>query len=268
MVEFQNDEFDSGNRDAWNESAKFHRNLPSWQKLLEDVSKPEFSCFDATIRNLLETVGVAKKDVIQIGCNNGRECISLMGMGANSVVGVDQSVEFLDQARELSLRSVHETNFVEADVYNLPPELIGTFDVAVITIGVLNWMPDLARFFKCVCSVLRDGGVLVIYETHPFLDMFDPESKDPFKLANSYFRVAPFILENPIVYESEIDEKCKTSYWFMHNISEIISSILGSGMNISHFNEYPHTNREELYDCYENQSAQLPMCFTLSANKC
>jgi len=150
MVKNKNVDFVSGNRDAWNESAKFHRNLPSWQKLLDAISKPEFSCFDATITNLLETVGVAKKDITQIGCNNGRECISLMGMGAKSVVGVDQSTEFLDQARELGERSVHETKFVEADVYNLPPELTGRFDMAVITIGVLNWMPDLARFFKCV----------------------------------------------------------------------------------------------------------------------
>jgi len=36
---------------------------------------------------------------------------------------------------------------------------------------------------------------------------------------------------------------------------------------ISHFKEYPHSNREELYDRYEQQSAQLPMCFTWVAVK-
>jgi SAM-dependent methyltransferase len=267
MPDFQNAKFVSSNRDAWNESANFHRNSPSWQILLDAISKPDFSCFDTTITNLLESVGIADKDIVQIGCNNGRECISLLGMGANSVVGVDQSTEFLVQARELGARSLHKTEFVEADVYNLPSTLIGQFDRAIITIGVLNWMPDLAHFFTCVSSTLRDGGILVIYETHPFLDMFDPEAGDPFKLTNSYFRAEPLIFESPIVYESEVDEKCQPSYWFMHSMSEIISGILGSGMRVSHFREYPHTNREELYDCYQNQPAQLPMCFTLSAIK-
>jgi len=267
MPNFQSNEFVLSNRDAWNESAKFHRNSPTWQSLLEAINSPEFSCFDTTITNLLETVGVVGKDIIQIGCNNGRECISLMGMGARSVVGVDQSTEFLNQAKELGDRTVHQTKFVEADVYNLPSELIGSFDMSIITIGVLNWMPDLARFFDSVGKTLKSGGVLIIYETHPFLDMFDPEASDPFKLANSYFRVAPFIIESPIVYEAEIDGKCKPSYWFAHNISEIISAVVGCSLRVSHFKEYPHSNREELYDCYQNQFAQLPMCFTLCASK-
>ena len=38
-------------------------------------------------------------------------------------------------------------------------------------------------------------------------------------------------------------------------------------LQIEHLQEYPHSNREELYDQYEHQSAQLPLCFTLTAIK-
>jgi len=38
-------------------------------------------------------------------------------------------------------------------------------------------------------------------------------------------------------------------------------------LQISHFKEYPHSNREELYDRYQQQAAQLPLCFTLMAVK-
>ncbi len=39
------------------------------------------------------------------------------------------------------------------------------------------------------------------------------------------------------------------------------------GLQIAHLQEYPHSNREELYDQYEHQAAQLPLCFTLTATK-
>ncbi|WP_367153206.1 methyltransferase domain-containing protein, partial [Leisingera sp. F5] len=59
-------------------------------------------------------------------------------------------------------------------MYSLPSGIRRDFDFAVITIGVLNWMPDLGRFFQSVAGLLRPGGRLVIYETHPVLEMFEP----------------------------------------------------------------------------------------------
>ena len=40
-------------------------------------------------------------------------------------------------------------------------------------------MPDLVIFFAVVTKLLRPGGRLVIYETHPVLEMFDPECPTP-----------------------------------------------------------------------------------------
>ena len=41
---------------------------------------------------------------VQIGCNNGRELLSLPSLGAIPVLGIDQSAAFLDQARRLASR--------------------------------------------------------------------------------------------------------------------------------------------------------------------
>jgi ubiquinone/menaquinone biosynthesis C-methylase UbiE len=135
---------------------------------------------------LLTQTGVDGKDVVQLGCNNGRESLSLFALGARSVVGVDQSGAFLEQARELASRSPHAPQFIEADTHHLPAQLQERFDLALITIGVLNWMPDIGEFFRHVARTLKPGGALVVYETHPFLEMFDPEAVDPFRLASSY----------------------------------------------------------------------------------
>ncbi|MBC8995379.1 MULTISPECIES: class I SAM-dependent methyltransferase [unclassified Pseudomonas] len=255
------------NRQAWNDSARHHQDSPDWQALLSDVAQADFSCLDDTLRGLLEEVGVDGKDVIQLGCNNGRESLSLFALGARSVVGVDQSSAFLDQARELNSRSAHNAEFIESDIHHLPALLHNRFDVALITIGVLNWMPDIGEFFRHVASTLKPGGKLVIYETHPFLEMVDPDAEDPYRLASSYFRAEPFVQEEPIVYVGKVEQQAAKSYWFVHNLGAIFSGAIGAGLNIAHFKEYAHSNREELYDRYLNREAQLPMCFTLVATK-
>jgi SAM-dependent methyltransferase len=257
----------ASNREAWNDSARHHRDNPEWPALLSAVEHNDFSCLDTTLHMLLEQVGVAGKDLVQVGCNNGRESLSLFALGARSVVGIDQSAAFLDQARELGARSPHPAQFIEADIHHLPSDLHNRFDVALVTIGVLNWMPDIGEFFRHVARILKTGGALVIYETHPFLEMFDPEASDPDRLDSSYFRSEPFVQTQPIVYAGKVEQQSAASYWFIHTLGDIFTGALDAGLAISHFKEYPHSNREELYDRYEQQSAQLPMCFTWVAVK-
>lgn len=257
----------ASNRDAWNDSARHHKDNPDWQVLLSAVAHGDFSCLDDTLTGVLTEVGVDGKEVVQLGCNNGRESLSLYALGARHVVGIDQSAAFLDQARELASRSPHGPQFIESDIHHLPLELQGRFDVALITIGVLSWMPDIGEFLRHVAQTLKPGGALVVYETHPFLEMFDPESADPYALASSYFRREPFVQTEPIVYEGKVEQPAAPSYWFVHTLGDIFTSALAAGLDIRHFKEYPHSNREELYDRYQQRDAQLPMCFTLVAQK-
>jgi SAM-dependent methyltransferase len=257
----------ASNREAWNASAAHHKTTDTWKRLLTSAHRGDFSCLDATITQLLLGIGVADKSVIQLGCNNGRECLSVAGLGARKVVGVDQSAEFLAQARELSEASPHQPEFIEANIYALPAALCTEFDVALITIGVLNWMPDLKAFFSAVATTLRTGGTLAIYETHPILEMFLPESSDPYRPAESYFRAEPFVDDRTIVYEGNAPTNGSTNYWFVHRLSDIFTAVLEAGLQIVHFREYEHCNREETYSVYEGQSAQLPMCYTLAAQK-
>ncbi|WP_176506924.1 MULTISPECIES: class I SAM-dependent methyltransferase [Pseudomonas] len=257
----------ASNRDAWNASADFHRQSASWPPLIDAVAHKDFSCLDSTLTDQLEQVGITAKAVIQLGCNNGREAISLFALGASEVVGVDQSSEFLKQAHELAERSPYSPVFIESDIHELPANLDQRFDVALITIGVLNWMPNLALFFSHVARTLRPGGTLVIYETHPFLEMLDPEASDPWRISTSYFLTEPLVETGAIVYEGKGEPNELQSYWHLHPLSEVLMSVAGAGLSLRAFDEYPHSNREEVYDVYEQGAAQIPMCYTLVAEK-
>ncbi|MFJ4371615.1 class I SAM-dependent methyltransferase [Pseudomonas japonica] len=255
------------NRTAWNASADRHRESPAWSRLVAEVVSARFSCLDATLTDLLNQVGLTAKSVIQLGCNNGREVLSLYALGAGEVVGVDQSSAFIQQARELACQSPHDPVFVEADIHELPQTLDGRFDIALITIGVLNWMPDLGRFFEHVARTLKPGGTLVVYETHPFLEMLDPESDDPWRINAAYFQSEPIVETSEIVYEGKGADNGHPSYWHIHSLGDVLTGIADAGLRLRLFTEHPHSNREDIYDVYEDGAHKIPMCFTLVAEK-
>lgn len=257
----------ASNKAAWDLSAPLHRQTARWQELLADVSRPDFSTFDPTITQCLLAAGVEGKRVIQLGCNNGRETLSLFALGAADAVGVDQSAAFLEQAAELATRSPHQPVFVEADIHHLPAHLQAAFDLALITIGVLNWMPDLKAFFASVAATLRPGGRLVIYETHPFLEMFDPAATDPLTPSVSYFRRAPIVEDRAIVYTGEAPEAPAVGYWHVHTLGAVLRGLIAAGLQLDDLREFAHSNREEIYDRYEGREAQLPLCYTLTAHR-
>jgi len=254
----------AANRTSWNASAAHHQESATWRNLTNGFATSGFSTFDPTITALLNSLDLQGKSVVQVGCNNGREVLSLATFGAVNCLGIDQSDAFLDQARELAGISGSNAQFLCANIYALP-ENLPQFDVALITIGVLNWMPDLPAFFTAVAGLIRSGGTLLIYETHPFLEMYDPQGDTPFIPAESYFRTDPYIDDEVITYDGGAPESGATSYWFTHKMADILNACIGAGLAISKLQEYPHSNREVDYDKYENHEPQIPMCFSLKA---
>jgi len=255
------------NRAAWNASATQHRESPEWRRLVEGFAVSGFSTLDATLTAHLQGLPVAGRSAVQVGCNNGRELLSLGALGAHGLLGIDQSEAFLAQAAELSGVVHRDAAFVCADVYALPPNVPRDFELALVTIGVLNWMPDLPGFFEAVAALLAPGGTLVVSETHPMLEMFEPGSADPLELRESYFRNRPQVSEEAIVYDGTEAPIAGTSYWFPHTVGDVLNATIAAGLAIERFTEYPHSNREVDYAVYEGREAQLPMCYLLRAGK-
>lgn len=83
----KNSEFVSDNKAAWNASAAYHEATLDIQDCIGKLRSNKHGFFDA--------IGLQGKKVVQIGCNNGREALSLVRMGAKSVLGIDQSDAFL-----------------------------------------------------------------------------------------------------------------------------------------------------------------------------
>lgn len=142
---------------------------------------------------------------------------------------------------------------------------MGHYDLVLITIGVLNWMPDLQRFFQVVRGLMNPSALLVVYETHPVLEMFNPHSATPLVPETSYFDKTPVRIDEQITYDGSHGGDGETGYWFIHTLGEIVTACAQSGLRVQRLEEHPHSNRETDYAIYEDQPAQMPLCYTLVA---
>lgn len=257
----------AANRAAWDASAPLHRGNASWRRHAEGfASDPAYSCFDPPMAAALREVGVAGKAAAQLCCNNGRETVSLMNLGAARAVGFDQSSSFFAQARELAALAGRDCEFVEADATAIDPLYAESFDLVVVTIGVFGWMPDLGRFMGSAARVLRPGGRLLVHEEHPVASMFEPSSDTPLLVRHSYFHDAPVVLDKAIVYDGAPAPRVGRHYWFTHTLGRVVTATIASGLAIERFEEYADNISTTEFDTLE-EGRKLPLSYVLGARR-
>ena len=261
-------DYTAANRAAWDASAPYHREADGFARLRRAFETPGYSHLDALAAEELQSLGVIGADVAQLCCNNGREILSIKNIGARSCVGFDQSGAFLAQAHELAAARDIDCTFVETDIYAIGAEHDAAYDIVVITIGVLGWMPDLPAFVAIAARLLRPGGALFIYEEHPIMMMFEIyDTDDPYRLQYSYFKDEPFEDLGAILYDGGPRQPGPAHYWFVHKMSDIITSCLDNGLAIERFREFPHNISSAEFEIYNDQAAQLPQSYMLVARK-
>jgi len=257
------------NRKAWNEVLPFHRKGRRID-LHKEFARPGFSVLDEIITAKLKEIGLDGKTVAQPCCNNGRELLSLINLGAKSGVGFDLSGAFIGEANELKNIAGLNCTFIETNVLDIGELYMGKFDMVFITIGALCWLPDLKKFFEIVYRILRDGGDLVIYEEHPFIytlamdgdKEYDPDL--PMMPVHSYFRSDPWS-DAGLDYYGNAEYEAVVHYSFTQKFSDILNPIVKSGFLPREMQEYPH-DISNGFRHIENERI-LPLSYMLHCEK-
>ncbi len=258
----EKDAYIRANRAMWDQTAEVYE-AEGFAALLEAVRRSDFSTFDEVERRVFADINLTGKNVIQLGCNNGRELISVKKAGAARCIGVDVSERILSQAQRLAEASGQEVEFVRSSLYDLGDTFDNAFDVVYVTIGVLGWLPDLPSFFEVVDTLLRRDGHFFLYDQHPILGMFDPAHK--LVIDSSYFRQEPFVEEVLPDYMDPSQTGRATSYWFQHTLSSILSLCL-HGLDLTHFEEHEH-DLSGTYRVFQDLEHKPPLSFLLVAKK-
>ena len=254
-----------GNKEAWEEA--FEHRHPSWgddvyRRLLDE--RLPFFCPDVVAE--LEKIDFKGKKIAQFCCNNGREILSLLQLGAESATGFDIAENILDQAADTAKKAnINNCEFVACNILDIPQKYHSSFDFIIFTIGAITWFEDLNLLFKKVSDCLAPNGILFIHDFHPFINMLplpgEPEfdGNDLNRIEHSYFRKEPWIENEGMSYMSETYAS-RTFTSFTHKTSDIINAASVSGLSVTMFNEYDYD--VGLTSVYNKMGFPLSFIFT------
>lgn len=233
-----------GNRAAWNQASVYHQKALK-RSLHKNFEDPKFSTLkksrDYVVNEKLKQIDFHGKTISHIPCNNGRELLSLMRLGAKEGVGFDISDVAISQAEELAAIAKENVKFIRTNALEIDENYNNYFDFIYISQGSLQWFPDLTDYFRVISRLLKKDGKIIIFEIHPFKYFFENGfafQKQNFDKLTSYFSTDPNNYPKGLDYFGNVEYESKECFWFMHKISDIITALVHNGIEIEDFDEY------------------------------
>jgi SAM-dependent methyltransferase len=228
------------------------------------------------------------KDLVHLQCNAGQDTLSLAKLGAR-VTGVDISDEAIRFARQLSADSGIPATFERSDVFDwFDVAQEAAFDLAFASYGAVMWLSDIQAWGRGVEKVLRPGGRVVLVEFHPVAMMFDEKMRFVFAYTRhgvelhdasgvgDYVGLSDGALSRGnVVAEPFVNPNPSVSFdW---SIAEIVTALIGAGLRLDVYVEWPYTNGWKPYESMKalpghrwtlpDGSLEIPMMFGLAATK-
>lgn len=261
-------EYIQNNKEAWEEAFE-HRHSGWGESNYERLKKEHLPFFHSDVIKELELMDFNGKTISQFCCNNGRELLSLMQLGAKKGIGFDIAENIIKQATYTAEKAgIDNCSFVSCNILDIAEQYYNSFDFIMFTIGAITWFKDLNSLFQKVSDCLKTKGTLLIHDFHPIMNMLPMPGEPEFDENNlnqikySYFRKEPWIENEGMGYMSEqYDSKTFTS--FSHTMSDIINAISFANMRVVKLNEYDYDIG--LTDVYDKKG--IPLSYLLIAEK-
>lgn len=255
------------NRQSWNNRVAAH--LKSEFYDLENFIKGKNSLNSIELDLLGDLKG---KMILHLQCHFGQDTISLSRLGAD-VTGVDLSDKAIESANRIASDTNSNANFICCDIYDLPNHLDRQFDIVFTSYGTIGWLPDLDNWAKIVSRYLKNDGKFVFVEFHPVVWMFDDNFE---KIGYNYFRSEAIIETEKGTYADKTADIVIESVSWNHSLSEVITSLIQNGLEISSLEEYDYSP----YNCFnktiefepgkfriEHLDNKIPMVYSIVASK-
>jgi 2-polyprenyl-3-methyl-5-hydroxy-6-metoxy-1,4-benzoquinol methylase len=248
----------------------FKVNKETWDKRVAIHSKSDFYNMNdflngkSSLNKLeLDELGTVKsKSLLHLQCHFGQDTLSFSRMGAKCT-GIDLSSEGIKKAKELNERLGLDVSFIESNVYDVPKNVKGKFDIVFTSYGVVGWLPDLNIWANVISEKLKSGGVFYMAEFHPIAWMFDYLQEPP-KMVYPYLNKEAIYEEYEGTYAEDGQKKMiSKEYGWNHGLSEVVSSLIHAGLQI----EFLHEFNESPYDCFPNMKKLENGMYVLKENE-
>lgn len=212
--------------------------------------------------------------LIHLQCADGRETLGLLNAGASQVVGVDISSKMLELAQSFTDALVVSKKldasccqWVCADLMTGVPEIGQAADLIYTGKGSLNWLHNLNVWARSCYAMLKPGGQLFVYDSHPVKWLFS--RNDNHLVYNEelggYFDLAvgsdqfPANLTGGELFPRP--DSGYAGYRQVHTIGTILQAVIAAEFHIEHFDEHA----EDYWESYLANEAGIPKTFSLLA---
>jgi len=261
-----NHQFVENAETVWDEAAEVHKPY-RYEKLLEGFMQPGYNSMPSVRRNILKQHGVVGKSVFQPCCNNGRDILSVKNLGASRCFGFDISSEFIKQGNDFAKAGNIDCELIQADVFKLDSSRDGAFDICLISLGTMMWMPDLKEFFMVMKRLLNQNGWMLIHEFHPLSEIlkYHPE-QNHMAINGHYFENEPQLLTGGLDYFGGKQYNATPCYRFRHKMSDVIEAIVQTGFSIETFKEYEEDMSSDAFKKAQPKSFPFPRSYSITAN--
>jgi len=219
---------------------------------------------------------VSGRSLLHLQCHFGMDTLSWARRGA-IVTGVDFSAEAIKHAKALAAELGIEAQFIESDIYDLPQNLAGVFDIVFTSYGVLCWLDDLTRWANIIVHFLKPNGIFYIVESHPAGNMFDGDVNGHLSVRYSYFNIGPELCGSAYSYTDGDTRLEKTvTYQWAHSMGEVVNALTDAGLEIQFLHEFPFSVYKQLPWMVEGADGwwrlpdgdnRIPFLFSLMAVK-
>lgn len=255
------------NRLAWNEGAvRYTQEVEETIAFLRAGQSNLHPVERAHLGDLAAWCDVA----IHLQCASGRDTLSLWNEGVKRVVGVDISDVHIANARLTGAALGAPATWYRCDILDTPHELDGTADLVYTGRGALCWLHDLDGWAAVIARLLKPGGILHVFDDHPFTWFFAQETADLVPTGFDYFTHSDSSQGWPATYIGELDvpvEQQTRKYERLWPLSAIFGALRGAGLDVEHFGEH----RDEFWDGFPKLNpelkARLPMTFSMIARR-
>ncbi|PCI31796.1 MAG: SAM-dependent methyltransferase [Flavobacteriaceae bacterium] len=193
---------------------------------------------------LKELGAVSGKKLLHLQCHFGLDTLSWSRLGAKCT-GIDISSKGIEKAIEISKTLNLPATFIQSNVYDVPKNVQGEFDIVFTSYGVIGWLPDLNLWAKVIEEKLKPGGVFYMVEFHPIMWMFDYTSGNP-ELKYAYDQKDVIYEEYKGTYADSKAAIISKEYGWNHGLGEVITALTTVGLNV----EFLHEFDEAPYDVF------------------
>jgi len=239
------DEYIEANRRHWDEVVAVHTASEFY-----DVAA--FKAGERRLKpvELAELGDVRGKTLLHLQCHFGIDTLCWARDEGAIVTGADFSVNAVETARALADEMGIDARFVCSNIYELPQNLDGQFDIVFTSYGVLHWLPDLPRWARVAAHFVKPGGTFYIAEFHPISLIFDDEDDvTELRVRYPYFpRAEPLVFDHAGTYAADrsVPLANRRTYEFPHPVSDVVTALIDAGLRIEFLHEFPFSTSKFL----------------------